>query len=288
MNRLVAGVVALLVVAGLAIGVAKAVLHPVERSERLQAPAPAAEKLDGAAQVPIVAAANQETAMQRLEQAAAENKYLFAFFWKTDNEQTGAMKKVFGEAVAKISERAASAIILVTDPAEEEIVNKFGLDRAPMPLALAIAPNGAVMGGFPNEFTVEALLGALGSPATEKCTKCLQNGKLVFLCVQNASTKSNEEALQGVRDFKAEAQYADLTEIVKLDPADSAEASFLGDLKVDPQTKVAITAFIAPPGVVVAEFEGPTEKNQLIAALQQAGSACGPGGSCGPSGCGPQ
>ena len=29
--------------------------------------------------------------------------------------------------------------------------------RAPMPLVLAIAPNGAIMGGFPTKFTEEAL-----------------------------------------------------------------------------------------------------------------------------------
>ena len=75
---------------------------------------------------------------------------------------------------------------------------------------------------------------------------------------------------------------------MKLDPADSAEASFLGDLKIDPQTKVAVTAFLAPPGAVIAEFEGATQKDQLVAALVKARSACGPGGSCGPGGCGPR
>ena len=234
------------------------------------------------------AAVNQKTAMALMEQAAKDNKYLFGFFWKTENEQTISMKKVFEDALAKVSERATAAIVQVTDPAEREIVKKFGLDRAPMPLALAIAPNGAIMGGFPNEVTEEALLNAFGSPSTEKCMKSLQDGKLVFLCVQNASTTLNAEALQGVQDFKAEAQYTGVTEIVKLDPTDSAEASFLGDLKIDPQTKVAVTAFLAPPGAVIAEFEGATQKDELIATLIKASSACGPGGSCGPGGCGPR
>ena len=198
-----------------------------------------------------------------MEQAAKDNKYLFGFFWKTENEQTISMKKVFEDAIAKVSERATAAIVQVTDPAEREIVKKFGLDRAPMPLALAIAPNGAIMGGFPNEVTEEALVNAFGSPSTEKCMKSLQDGKLVFLCVQNAATTLNAEALQGVQDFKAESQYTGVTEIVKLDPADSAEASFLGDLKIDPQTKVAVTAFLAPPGAVIAEFEGATKKERI-------------------------
>lgn len=289
MKKLMAGAVVLLVAVGLSMGVAKGVFGTGEQSEAAQTPVPAAEKKDDATQVKKPAATvNQKTAMALMEQAARDKKYLFGFFWKTENEQTSAMKKVFEEAIAKVSERATAAIVLVTDPAEREIVKKFGLDRAPMPLALAIAPNGAIMGGFPNEVTEEALVGAFGTPVTEKCMKSLQDGKLVFVCVQNASTTLNAEALQGVQNFKAEAQYAGATEIVMLDPASSAEASFLGDLKIDPQTKVAVTAFLGPPGAVIAEFEGATEKDQLIAALQKASSACGPGGSCGPAGCPPK
>jgi hypothetical protein len=289
MKKLMAGVVALVIVAGVSIGVAKGVFGTGEPSDAAQAPVLAAEKKDEAAPAKKPSGpANQKTATALMDEAAKANKYLFGFFWKTENDQTTAMKKVFEDAIAKVSDRAAAAIVQVTDPAEEEIVKKFGLERAPMPLALAIAPNGAIMGGFPSEFTEEALVNAFGSRSTEKCMKSLQDGKLVFLCVQNASTTLNAEALQGVQDFKAEAQYAEVTEIVTLDPADSAEASFLGDLKIDPKTKVAVTAFLAPPGAVIAEFEGATKKDELIATLVKASSACGPGGSCGPGGCGPQ
>ncbi len=289
MKKLMAGVVALLIVAGVSIGVAKGVFGTGETIKAAQTPVLAAEKKADAAPVKKPAApANQKTATALMDEAAKANKYLFAFFWKTESDQTTAMKKVFEDAVAKISDRATAAIVQVTDPAEKEIVEKFTLDRAPMPLALAIAPNGAIMGGFPNEFTEEALVNSFGSRSTEKCMKSVQDGKLVFLCVQNAATTLNAEALQGVQDFKAEAQYANVTEIVKLDPADSAEASFLSDLKIDPQTKVAVTAFLAPPGAVIAEFEGATKKDDLIATLVKASSACGPGGSCGPGGCGPR
>ena len=48
---------------------------------------------------------------------------------------------------------------------------------------------------------------AFGSPCTEQCMKSLQDGKLVLLCVQNGSTKFNDEALQGVNEFKADEKY---------------------------------------------------------------------------------
>ncbi len=225
--------------------------------------------------------------MSALERAAADNKYLFVFFSKSNDGQTTAMKKVFDEATAKVADCALSVAVNVADPAERDIVRKFELDRAPMPLALAIAPNGAIMGGFPTKFEVSDLLNAFGSPCTEQCMKSLQDGKIVLLCVQNSSTKSNAEALQGVNEFKADAKYTAATEIVMLDPTNPAEAPFLGDLKIDPKTTVAMTAFLAPPGAVIAEVEGATTKDALVAALQQANTSCGPGG-CGPGGCAPK
>ena len=94
-----------------------------------------------------------------------------------------------------------------------------------MPLVLAIASNGAITGGFPTKFEERDLLSAFASPGAEKCLKALQEGKLVLLCVQNDSTTSNREALQGVEDLTADKRYANATEIVVLDPRDEAEAS---------------------------------------------------------------
>jgi len=226
-------------------------------------------------------------AIAAIEKAATAKKYLFIFFWKTDSEQTAAMKKVFEDGVKKAGNRAQSVHVCLTDPGEKGIVDKFGLDRAPMPLALAIAPNGAVMGGFPSKFTEQDLLGAFGTPCTERCMKLLQDGKLVFLCVQNAATESNGDAMKGVREFKADERFTAATEIVTLDPTDSAETPFLTDLKIDPKTTEAVTVFLAPPGAPIAEFKGATDKAELVATLEKAGSACA-GGKCGPGGCGPQ
>ena len=117
--------------------------------------------------------------------------------------------------------------------------------------------------------------------------KTMQDGNLVLLCVQNKSTTSNEEALKGVNEFVKDERYASATKVVMLDPSDSTEKSFLTDLKIDPLTTEAITAFMAPPGSVIAEFKGATDKDALVAALQKANTGCGPGG-CGPGGCCPK
>jgi hypothetical protein len=225
--------------------------------------------------------------MAAIRQAAANGKYVFMFFSKTENEQTLAMRKVFDAAMEKVADRAEWIAVDVNDSSEKAIVAKFDLSRAPMPLVLAMAPNGAITGGFPTKFTEQQLVEAFATPVTEKVMKHLQDNRLVLLCVQNGKTKSNDAAMQGVRDFKADARFAAATEIVILDPADSAEAAFLADLEIKPTIEEAMTVFLAPPGSAIAEFKGATNKDELAAALQKAGSGCA-GGSCGPGGCPPR
>ena len=224
--------------------------------------------------------------MAAIQKAAQAEKYLFALFWKEENAETAAMRSVLQKEMKELADRADSVEVKVTAGSERAIVDKFGLDRAPMPLILAIAPNGAVTGGFPAKVEDQELREAFASPYTQKCMKALQNRRLVFLCVQNTSTSSNDDAMQGVRAFKADSRFAPATEIVMLDPADAAEAEFLNDLQLDPKSKAAATVFLAPPGVPIAIYEGATNKDELVATLQKASSACGPGG-CGPGGCAP-
>jgi hypothetical protein len=226
--------------------------------------------------------------MVAIRQAADAAKYLFLFFSKTDDDQTRAMRKVFDKAMEKAADRAQSVAVNITDASEKAIVDKFDLSRAPMPLVLAMAPNGAITGGFPTKFEEQQLLDAFVTPGMEKVMKSLQNGKLLFVCVQNEKTKANDAAMQGVRDFQADERFASATEIVTLDPTDKKETRFLSDLKVASDTAEAVTVCLVPPGKAIGKFEGATDKDALVELISKAGSSCcGPGG-CGPGGCGPK
>ena len=227
--------------------------------------------------------------MAAIQHAAAADKYLFVFFWKEKSQQTDAMWNAFQPAMNKVADRAESVAINVSDPADKAMVAKFGLDRSPLPLVLALAPNGAITKGFPLKFDEKQLSQAFVSPGTAQCLKALQSRKLVLLCVQRRSPQVQQVSLQqGVADFAADAQFAGATEVVAVDPADPAEASFLQDLQVDPRTAGQTTVFLAPPGSVVAKFNGPVTKAQLVAKLRAAQSDPCAGGKCGPGGCGPK
>jgi hypothetical protein len=223
-----------------------------------------------------------------IEKAANENKYLFIFFSNGQDAHTTAMMSVLHTAMAKMTDRADSIAISVTDPAEKPIVDKFSVRGAPMPLVLAVAPTGAPTRAFPKRFDEAQLQQAFVSPCTAKCMKAIMDRHLLLICVQNGKTKFNQEATQGVEAFKADPQYAKVTEVVMLNPSDKTEQSFLKALEVDPQTTTAVTLLVTPPGAPIASFEGAVTKEQIAAKLASAQSGCCPGGKCGPGGCGPK
>ena len=103
---------------------------------------------------------------------------------------------------------------------------------------------------------------------------------MLLICVQNGKTQLNQEAMQGVKTFKAESRYGKATEVVTLDPADKAEQHFLKDLQVDPQTDTAVTVLVTPPGAPIARFAGAVTEEQITAKVKEAESGCGAGCSC--------
>jgi hypothetical protein len=157
-----------------------------------------------------------------------------------------------------------------------------------MPLVLAIAPNGAVTKGIPISFTEQQLREAFVSRGTAQCLKALQNRKLVLLCVHSQASRVAPASLQGVREFVADARFANSTEIVGVDATDQSEAGFLQSLQVDPRRTDAVAVLLAPPGQPVAKFTSAVTKDQIVARVSASSSECCPGGKCEPGQqCGP-
>jgi hypothetical protein len=238
----------------------------------------------GASAGGTTAASNAQLA---LDAASRSGRYLFVFIWRDADDKTQAMRRVFQGFVGGIADRANSVEICVTAAEEKGFVDTYGLARAPMPLVLAFASNQAITGAFPTDFSEDDLSGGFASPRTADVMKLLQDGKLVMLCVQNAGTQANDDAIAGAKEFSRDERYQAATEFVMLDPTDPAEAGFLKDLQISPDTSVAVTVLLAPPGSPVAKFEGATTKDLFVEALSKASSECCPGGQCGPEDKGP-
>lgn len=214
--------------------------------------------------------------------AARDGKYLFVVFHKEEDAATRAVRQALDGALAKHGGRATSVTVRVTDPAEKPLVDQFGVSRSPMPLVLALAPNGAVTGGFPLKLTDKDVAGAFVSPGQAACLGAVQSRKLVLLCVLPAGGKAELPA--GVREFKADARYGPATEVVSLRANDPAEADFLKALRVSAATEAPVTALIAPPGRLLGTFPGAVTRQQLVERITSPQGCC-PGGKCGPGGC---
>jgi len=239
----------------------------------------------------LPATAPASRGLAAMQTAASHGKYLFIYFWKQNDQQTQSMYGVFQGTTGKLSQAADAVSVNINDSKERPIVDKFDVSRAPMPLFLAVAPNGAVTKGIPVSFTEKQLKEALVSRGTAGCLKALQERKMVLLCVQGQTAPN---AFQGVREFAADPRFASSSQIVTIDATDQSEFGFLKSLQVDPRRDSGATILLAPPGQPVAKFAGTVTKEQIVARVTASssgccpGGKCGPGQKCGPNGCGPR
>ncbi|QDV13093.1 hypothetical protein CA51_29790 [Rosistilla oblonga] len=214
-----------------------------------------------------------------LHNAARDGKYLFVYFWKQNDQQTQSMQGVFDQATGRMTDVANAIRVNITDPSNASIVEKFGVSRAPMPLSLAIAPNGAVTQGLPVSFNENQLREAVVSQGTADCLKAMQDRKLALLCVKE---NVDSAAFQGARELTQDERFAASTQIVNIDPTDASEQSFLQSLKVDASAGNGVLVVMTPAGQPVATIAENATKDQIIQRLTAVSTSCCPDGKCAP------
>ena len=211
-----------------------------------------------------------------LTAASDSGRYSYVFFWKDKTDATQRRLEAFSSAVTAIAEQADAVTVCVTDPKEKATVDAFKVARAPMPLVVAVAPNGAITKAWTAPFTSEVAKEGL-----------LQDDKLVLVSVQNESTARSSEAIQAALGFLDDPRFSESAELVVIDPANQAEGKFLADLKVQPAPSEAVTLVLAPPGKTVVKFVGAVSAKEIISKVTEAAAGCCPDGKCGPGQCCP-
>jgi uncharacterized low-complexity protein len=222
-----------------------------------------------------------------IARAAEQQRYAYVVFWKVDGEPTQRTRAAVDAAMETLRDKADAVSVCVAAPEEKATVDAFKVARAPMPLVLAVAPNGAVTKAWPADFQPAAAAEGIVSAGLAACLKPLQEEKLVLLTVHNANTASAGPALEAAAGFLADGRFAAGAAGVEIDPADPSEAKFLADLKVSPAVDQSVTVLLAPPGKPVATFTGAVTTAQIIAAVTDAKNGCCPDGKCGPGQCCP-
>lgn len=210
------------------------------------------------------------TGEQTLTAASAEKKFTFVLFYKEDNATRQQFAGVLADALKERSPQATWTEVQVTNPQEKAIVEKFKLSRTPMPLVLAIAPNGAITGVFPKTLTPELVAASIVSPTKTRVMKTIQENKLAIVCI-NGDAKALP---QGVNQFAADPHYSSRTIVHMLNSTDAAEVSFLKDLGVAASSPTCTVCLLASPGVVVGKWPANVTGQQMSTALHAAGKCC--------------
>lgn len=208
---------------------------------------------------------------QALAAAAAEQRYTFLVFYKDNDPTTRAMAQTVKNGVESRSDRATWTYVHATNPAEKVLVDRFGVGRAPMPLTVAVAPNGAMTKLTPTSITDQQIEQSFVTPSMAHCMKSMQDGRLVLVCIQ-----SNPQPVipPGVRDFANDPEFKNRVAVVPVHTGNPVEAELVRQLEADSLTKGATTVFLAPPGVLVGKFGPTATKDQLAVALHKAGQCC--------------
>jgi len=238
---------------------------------------------------PAKTAAPPSDAATALQSAMDQKKYLFVSFYKPGDQKGEEVRKAFAEAEGALSQKALFYAADVTNPKEQVLVSKYQVNRAPLPLTLAFAENGAIVKAFPGTvMDRDALAKTFVSPKMAEVQKGFQDKKIMLLCVQGKSTQHNAESLGAARELIQEGKTANAVTIIEATPEDPANTDLLKQLRVDATLKEATVFVLVPPGNLAGKIEGATTKAALWQVLAKGLSGgCGPGG-CGPSGCGPK
>jgi len=209
---------------------------------------------------------------QALDKNAKENTFTFIVFYKEDSAATRAMLNITRESTTNRAECSAVVIANANDPAERELVERFGIGRAPMPLTVAVAPNGAITGVFAKSLNAQHIETAIVTPTMARCMKSLQSQKLVFVV---ASHDDKPQVPQGVRALQKDPLFKDRIELTGLRLDDPAETRFINQMKIDAaKVNGPYAVLIAPPGVLVGHFDATATDKSIAAAIHKSGQCC--------------
>jgi hypothetical protein len=224
--------------------------------------------LAGSPQLNAQTASKAQTA---LSQAAEQGKYTFILFYKANDAATTAMNTTLQHSLAKYKTTATFTFVYVGDPNEQELVKKYDVARAPMPMTLAIAPNGALTGMFPQTMEATHVDSSFVTPTMMQVMKALQENKLVFVTVHGNVAATEPVAL---REFANDPHFNTRMVTLSTTAADPAEAKFMAEMEVDPRSAATQLSLLAPPGVLVGKYAANTPMKTIAAALAEAGKCC--------------
>jgi hypothetical protein len=229
----------------------------------------------------------QASPQQDLDSAARQKKV--AFILVTDAGATGVDQA--RDMIQQAMRQVKKSVLVEVDrssPGNADLVAKYRLAGAPVPLILVAARNGVLAGGLAAaQATSAKLVDMVPSPKKAEALEAIQSGKAVLLSVSRKGMASKSGA--NAACAAACGQLADKCVTVQIDMDDPQEASFLSAMKVNLASTEPVTLVINSQGQVAGTYAGAADVASLVqAATKKVGGCCpstvqGGAKSCAPA-----
>ncbi len=171
-----------------------------------------------------------------------------------------------------------------SDEKNKNLVTKYRLAKAPLPLILVIDKNGIVAGGLIlSQASADKLIQLIPSPKYSEILKALNKSKSIFLVVYKESMLGKNKAFENCKE--ACKKMNNKSVFVTVDMNKKSETKLLTQLKINTLSNEPVTYVINNKGQITGTFKGTTNINKLVLAATKVASGCCPGGS--KKGCGP-
>ncbi len=222
-----------------------------------------------------------------LDQAAKQQQVAFILVSEPASTGLEAARDLIRQTMAKV-EKSTLIELNRSDPANADLVAKFRLAGAPVPLILVAARNGALAGGVPVvQATTERLVALVPSPKRAEILLALQSGKSVFICVGRKSMSSQPKTIATCES--ACGQSSGKCVLIQVDMDDPAETAFLTALKVDLTATEPVTLVVNTAGQIAGTYTGAVDAGELVATTTKKVGGCCPATAAGGSkSCSPQ
>jgi len=217
-----------------------------------------------------------------IEKAGKSCKPVFLVAFNGNGAEADKAFSIADEAKKSFKGSAVVIKMNTTDAAVKELVVKYRLSGAPLPLILVLDKNSTVAGGLPlKDATAAKLVDLIPTPKASEVLKAVADGKSVYIVVYKESMTGQKNILDNCAMACSKMDNQSVT--VKVDMDDNKEAKFLQTLKCDLNAKEPVTYVINKSGQVIGTHNGITDVNTLVSTAKKApaGGCCSGGSSAG-------
>lgn len=210
-----------------------------------------------------------------IEKANKAGKIVFLVV--TDGDNGLAKAKTIAEKAKTLYSKSSVAFLDRKSKTNSELVKKYRLSGAPVPLVLVIATNGYVAGGTPTkEGTAEELIKMIPTPKQAELIKAFNEGKSAFVVISKKSIKDKSNALDECNN--ASKQMNNKAVVISIDLEDKTEESFLNKLNINRKDANAKVLVFNSQGQLMNMMSESIKASDLVqAANKKAGGCCPPG-----------